>query len=285
MVTDELSADLETALELARSMGLGAVELRGIERQRYPRVDDFLRARVPELIAEAGLSVAALSPGLFKIPYPRTPPPDTRILRWEDATLFRRHRDAEALVREHLEELLPATIEAAHELGAPTIVCFSFDRADADPGALPDAALDVLRDAAQTVGDAGLTLAIEVEHVCYGDTGAHTAEIAERVGHPALGINWDPANAYRGGDERPYPDGYAAVRELVRHVHFKDARTNPQTGRREFVTEGVIDWSGQFEALKVDGYTGYVSVETHARPKIEMTRRFVERARELGVRE
>jgi sugar phosphate isomerase/epimerase len=30
--------------------------------------------------------------------------------------------------------------------------------------------------------------------------------------------------------------------------------------------EGVIDYVGQFKALKDDGYSGYVSLETHWRP-------------------
>jgi sugar phosphate isomerase/epimerase len=283
IVTDELSADIETALELATGMGVGAVELRGIGEGRFPQVDSFWQARVPELIEEAGVSVAALSPGLFKIPYPFSPSASTRILRWEDAMLFRRHQDADALVRRHLEELLPAAIEAAQQVGTKTIVAFSFDRVDAAVGPMPDAAVDVLRDAAATVGLAGLSLAIEVEHVCYGDTARRTADIVERVDHPALGINWDPANAYRAGDDLPFPDGYAAVRNHVRHVHFKDAWTDPASGHREFVINGVIDWKGQIAALRDDGYDGFVSVETHARPKIEMTRRTVERVRELGV--
>jgi hypothetical protein len=29
----------------------------------------------------------------------------------------------------------------------------------------------------------------------------------------------------------------------------------------------LIDWQGQFRALDRDGYTGYVSLETHWRPK------------------
>jgi sugar phosphate isomerase/epimerase len=282
VVTDEVSADLETALELVLSMGVNAVELRGIGEQRYPAVDEFWQVRTRELIGEAGVSVAALSPGLFKIPYPVRPDQQTRILRWEDAGVFRRHREADALVRRHLEELLPQAISAAQELGAPTIVCFSFDRSGGNKQ-IPDLAIDVLRDAARQVGEAGLTLAIEVEHVCYGDSARRTAEIVQRVDHPALGVNWDPANAYKGGEERPYPDGYAAVRDHVRHVHFKDAWTDPSTAVRHFGLDGVIDWKGQIAALADDGYEGFVSVETHARPKVDATRRTVQRARDLGV--
>lgn len=283
IVTDEVSADLETSLELAKDWGLDAVELRGIGMQRYPNVADLWQARVPELIQESGLPVAALSPGLFKIPYPRPQTPDTRILRWEDALVFERNQKAEALVRYHLETLLPASIAAAQKLGARIIVCFSFDRGpEVSPlEPVPQEVIDVLKEAARQVQTAGLTLAVEVEHICWGDNGARTAKIVEKVGNPALGINWDPANAYRAGEDRPYPEDYAAVRDLVRHVHFKDACTDARTGERRFVFEGGVDWAGQIKALIRDGYEGFISVETHVRPKVQMARRSLERLRNL----
>ena len=283
ILTDEVSADPETAIELAKMWGVEAIELRGIGEARYPNVSDFWRARVPELVRESGLPVAALSPGLFKIPYPQPPAPETRILRWEDAMVFDRYSSADALVRFHLEELLPDTIAAAKQLGAGVIVCFSFDRGhEVSPDEpVPDAVIDVLRDAARKVGEAGLTLAVEAEHICWGDTGVRTAELVRRVGHPALGVNWDPANAYRAGEDHPYPEGYGAVRDLVRHVHYKDAAADPRTGVRGFVFDGVVDWAGQITALKRDGYRGYISVETHVRPKVESARRSVERLRAL----
>lgn len=283
IITDEISSDVESAVELAQEWGVQAIELRGVGEQRYPNVSDFWRVRVPELVRESGLPVAALSPGLFKIPFPGAPAPETRILRWEDAMIFERYRAAEALARFHLEELLPQTILAARALGAKVIVCFSFDRGPEIPpdAPVPSAVIDLLRDAARRVGDEGLTLAVEAEHICWGDTGVRTAKLVRQVGHSALGINWDPANAFRAGEDRPFPDGYAAVRDLVRHVHYKDAATDPQTGMRHFVAEGSVDWPGQIAALRRDGYSGYVSVETHVRPKVASAQRAVQRLRQL----
>lgn len=281
VVTDEVSADLETALELAREWSLDGVELRGIGQQRYPGVSLFWQARVPELLDEFGLPAVALSPGLFKIPYPAPPPAATRVLRWEDAMVFKRQTNAEALVRYHLEELLPATIAAAKALGNPIIVAFSFDRGESVPATapVPEAVIDALKDAAAQVEAAGLTLAIEVEHICWGDTGERTAELVRRIGSPAVGINWDPANAYRAGADHPYPDGYEAVKDLIRHVHYKDAGIDPATGHRGFVFDGKVDWPAQIAALLRDGYDGYMSIETHVRPKVEMARRSLERVR------
>lgn len=280
-VTDEISADLETALELAQNWGLDGVELRGIGGDRYPQVSPFWQARVPELVQESGLPVVAISPGLFKIPYPAEPGEATRILRWEDEMIFRRQHSAEGLVRQHLEELLPETIQAAKRLGTDIIVAFTFDRGESEPPdtPVPQRVIEVLREAARQVQAAGLTLALEVEHICWGDTGERTARLVEKISNPAVGINWDPANAYRAGSDHPYPNGYLAVRDLIRHVHYKDAATDPATGKRGFVYDGVVDWRGQIAALLKDGYQGYMSIETHVRPKIEMARRSLERVR------
>lgn len=280
-MTDEVSADLETALELAREWKVDGVELRGVGDRRYPDVSDLERARVPELLGEWALPVSAISPGLFKIATPVAPRPETRILHWEDAAMFRRHRDAETAARDHLERLLPLSIDAARAVGAPTIICFSFDRGEGQrPGRAPDWVVDVLKDAAARVGSAGLTLALEVEHICWGDVGSRSADIVTRVADPALGINWDPANAYRAGEDAPYPEGYAAVRGLVRHVHYKQASTLPD-GRRAFTSSGVIDWQGQVDALRRDGYDGWITAEPHITPKVAQARRTVEALRAL----
>lgn len=278
-MTDELSADLETALELAASWGVDGIELRGVGEHRFPLVTELAKERVPSLLRSWDLPVAALSPGLFKIPWPAAPGPETQILRWEDAALSARQRSEQQLLQQHQGALLDASIAAALELGAPTIVCFSFDRGlGAPPGRAPDQVVEILAEAAARVGAAGLTLALEVEHVCWGDVSERARELVERVGHPALGINWDPANAYRAGEDRPFPDGYSRVRHLVRHVHYKQASALPD-GTRHFTPEGAVDWQGQVEALMRDGYNGWITVEPHVRPKVEGARKALERLR------
>ena len=70
LVTDEVSADIETAIELGLEWGVRDFELRGICSQRVPFYSDYQKQRVRELIDEYGIGFVAVSPGLFKIPYP-----------------------------------------------------------------------------------------------------------------------------------------------------------------------------------------------------------------------
>jgi sugar phosphate isomerase/epimerase len=126
--------------------------------------------------------------------------------------------------------------------------------------------IDTLGEAAERTANAGMILAMETEEGYWADTGERTRQVVEQVHHPALRVNWDPGNAYCAG-ETPFPTGYAALRGRIQHVHFKDAR-HLLDGGTEFVPSGEIDWQGQIQALVQDEYDGYISIETHLRPKI-----------------
>ena len=232
---------------------------------------------VSRLLGVAGMQVVAISPGLFQVPPPGRPRAPMSFSRRGDTGRVRHELEAEAQLDHHLNRLLPASIEAAHMLGAGTIICFTFGRLDHSEGDLAsEAVVQVMRYATEKVAAAGLTLNIEVSELT-----RRSADVCRRVNHPALGINWDPGNAYIGGEDRPYPDGFELARPYIRHVHFKDGHIDPDSGQRAWVVDGIIDWRGAIAALKHDGFDGYISVETHVRPKLESTLRSLERLRRL----
>jgi sugar phosphate isomerase/epimerase len=115
---------------------------------------------------------------------------------------------------------------------------------------------------------AGVTLALENVRSCWGNSGHNTAQIVERVDSPWLQVIWDPANSFVCG-ETPYPDGYRAVQSQICHVHLKDAVVeDASTGltRWERIGDGGVGLAAQMAALRDDGYTGCVSIETHWSP-------------------
>ena len=122
-----------------------------------------------------------------------------------------------------------------------------------------------------------IVLVLENEQSCNVGTGAELGRILKEIGSPGLRGNWDPGNAAML-DEVPYPDGYTAVKGLFSHMHVKDVRRNTATGKKEWapVGGGYIDWKGQIQALRKDGYEGTMSLETHYlrpdRDKVESTR-------------
>ena len=278
IVTDELSADPETAFELGLEWGVERFELRGVHDGRVPRLQPYQRQRLLRAIASFGVKITAISPGLFKCPFPADEPARSN-LGWMDKDFFGSWDRARALVEDHRRNLLPASIDFALEVGATFIIAFSFARGGARADAAPAGVAELLAEAAEAAHAAGLELLIETEEGHWANTGARSAALVERIATPGLGINWDPANALIDGD-LPYPDGYAAVRHLVRNVHFKDVRVHPG-GAWELVAEGAVDWSGQIRALAADGYKGAIAVEPHLLPSVASTRNALARLRSL----
>jgi sugar phosphate isomerase/epimerase len=278
IVTDELSGDPVTAFELGLEWGVSHFELRGVFDARVPRLPPHLRRRLVRAVREFGVTVTALSPGLFKCPFPDDAPASSN-LGWMDKGHFESWDECRATVDDHLRHLLPESIELAAELGARSLIAFGFSRSGRPAGPSPAGVAEMLAQAAEIAANAGIALLVETEEGFWADTGARSAALVERVGHPSLGINWDPANALIEGDV-PFPDGYGAVRRHVRNVHFKDARRYPD-GSWELLAKGDVDWRGQIAALKADGYSGPVAIEPHLAPSVASTRHALDRLRSL----
>lgn len=282
LVSDEISADFETAIELGVEWGIRDFELRGYYTDRAPFLTGYQQERLRDVLALYQARLIAISPGLFKIPYPLGRREEAS-LAWLDHGLYQSWRSQQDQVRYHCQELLPASLEFAQKLGVKLILIFGFHRGGLPAGPAPAGVLEALSQAAEQAGAAGVQLAVEVEDEFWADTGARTAAMMEAIKHPALGVNWDPGNAFMAGDV-PYPEGYRAIRPWLRHVHFKDAEVTAN-GQRRYTLHGQIDWAGQVRALARDGYQGYISVETHLRPKVQaarqelaMLRRLIEQA-------
>ncbi|HSF25799.1 MAG TPA: TIM barrel protein, partial [Blastocatellia bacterium] len=121
------------------------------------------------------------------------------------------------------------------------------------------------RAAAKAAGR-GVTLVMENEHACNTATAAEAARTLQAVRNSNFKLNWDPGNsAFRG--ETPYPDGYRLLpKDRIGHVHCKDVARKPDGGYEWMAMgRGIIDFAGQFRALKRDGYRGAVVLETHWR--------------------
>ncbi|TKT55081.1 sugar phosphate isomerase/epimerase family protein [Rhizobium sp. LC145] len=268
IVTDELSDSPETAFELGLEWGVRHFELRGMHDARVPRLSPTQRRRLLRAIDAFNVHISAISPGLFKIPFPLEGP-KTSNLAWMDQEFHDAWSNAEALLNEHVERLLPESLDFAVAVGAQHLIAFSFHRGGQPSGPAPAQVVEVLARAAEMARSAGMSLIIENEEGHWANTGAHSAALIAATGAP-LGLNWDPANALIDGD-LPWPEGYGACRHLVRNVHFKDARVH-RDGTWELLARGDVDWAGQIRALKVDDYRGCVAMEPHLWPSVTSVR-------------
>ena len=93
-----------------------------------------------------------------------------------------------------------------------------------------------------------------------------SAAVLHAIPNKNFMLNWDPGNAVVLGSI-PYPNGFDLLPEKrIGHCHCKDAVHKPGGGYDWApVGAGIVDWVGQFRALKRDGYHYAVSLETHWR--------------------
>ncbi len=262
-ITDEISQDFEHALDVLVEYGAVGAELRGLWGVNIADLTDEQAARAKTALVDRGLRVAALSTPFFKCDLEMNAP-------IEGEAAGRMHLATPRGLPEQMD-MLRRCIELAHLFDTSLIRVFSFWRKAALTAELEEQIVSAFEDPVAIAAKEGVVLGLENEHACYIGTGAEAARIAAAVNSPNFKIVWDPGNAFYAG-EKPFPDGYEAVKPWFSHVHIKDAVTvqtadhGPQP-KWCVVGEGEIDYARHFEALKRDGYTGYISLETHYVPE------------------
>jgi L-ribulose-5-phosphate 3-epimerase len=251
IVSDEVSPDFREAAHHAREWGISIFEIRVLKTGRIPSVERTELQEVKAVVNEHGLSITALSPGIFKLPVSQA-----------------------AGLENELTSTLPKTLSLAREFGASMVIVFGFQRERNERADNFFRASELMSRAAEIAGKEGIKLVIENEPGFWCDSGANTAKFIAHVNSPWLRANWDPCNGY-GTPEKPYPNGYEAVKQFVANVHVKDTSEGALI-RCVPVGEGAIDWKGQLEAVVRDGIVKHVTIETHCLPLVEKSKQNVD---------
>jgi len=257
VITDEITQDFERALDVMGEYGVAHAELRGLWGTNIADLDAAQVARARRALQERGVTVSCLATPFFKCE-----------LESDAATVAGRMHLARARSLSEQMELLRRCCDLAHAFETDLIRVFTFWRRGELTPVIEAQIVDAFAEPIRIAEQEDVTLVLENEHACYIGTGAEAARILSELNSPRVRACWDPGNAFSAG-EKPYPDGYEAIRPFVIHVHVKDAVTDAdgKTLRWCVVGEGEIDYVGQFDALRRDGYTGYISLETHYVPE------------------
>lgn len=254
-ITDEFSFDLDTALDAMAQVGMTGAELRLIGDRNIIDFSDNEIAGVRERVEQRGMKVLSIASPVLKCVLPDAPPLDQR---------FQQDVFGSAYTIADQPRLSKRAFEIAEQSGARIIRVFSYWRTSAPERCL-GRIISALRDLADRAADRGLIIGLENEHACNVATGAEAGRVLAALDHPALKSIWDPANASILG-EVPFPDGYDALpHDRIAHVHAKDCHVEGHKPTWGPLGEMGIDWRGQIAALKRDGYTGAISLETHWR--------------------
>ncbi len=253
VINDEISQDFGRACEVAsREFGMEWIELRGMWNKNIVNLDAKELAEAQRILAKYELRVTDIASPLFKVDWPGAP-----------LSKFSEHNDFHAnFTFNQQDEVLERSIELAKTFQTDRVRCFDFWRLD-DQAPYRAAINEKLLDAASKAGKKGITLLLENDSALNTATGAEAAKVLNAVKSPSLMLNWDPGNAAASG-EKPYPDGYNPLpKERIGHCHCKDAVKTAKGYDWAAMGRGIVDWAGQFKALKRDGYHFAVSLETH----------------------
>jgi sugar phosphate isomerase/epimerase len=254
VIDDEISQDFGHACEVAaHEFGMGWIELRSMWKKNIVSLDEKEVAEAKRILDKFQLKVTDIASPLFKVDWPGAPKS-----KFREGGSFGSNFTTLA----QQDEVLERAIAMAKAFGTDRVRCFDFWRLD-DQAPYREAINDKLRAAANKAGQQGITLVLENENACNTATGAEAAKVLEAVKTPYLMLNWDPGNAVTRG-ETPYPDGYNLLpKDRIGHCHCKDAVKKGSKYDWAPMGGGIIDWAGQFAALKRDGYHFAVSLETH----------------------
>jgi len=254
VINDEIGEDFAHVCEVAtRDFGMGWIELRSMWKKNIVTLDEKEVAEAKRILDRFQLKVTDIASPLFKADWPGAPKS-----KFRDGGSF----GSNVTTLEQQDEVLERAIDMAKAFQTDRIRCFDFWRLD-DQGPYRAAINAKLREAAEKAGKRGITLLLENDIGLNTATGAEAARVLAEVKSPWLMMNWDPGNAAAAG-ETPYPDGYNLLpKERIGHCHCKDVIKKGKGYDFAPMGGGLIDWAGQFAALRRDGYHFAVSLETH----------------------
>lgn len=231
VITDEISQDIEVACRLADKHHLAAIEIRSVEDTAPEKLSNEQIEKILNVAAKYNLKISALCSSLLKC------------------------KQGE----ENDAQLMDA-IRVGIKLGCTIIRVFSYF---ADENYDEAALVEKLRSYSDIAAQSGIILAIENEPSVNASTGEKLAKLLQKVDRCNVGALWDPGNNLYGVSEPGYPNGYHFIKDHIVHVHLKDAVRASEETEGAPLCKGEADFAGLFHALTVDGYRGYVTLETH----------------------
>jgi sugar phosphate isomerase/epimerase len=239
VVTDEISDDLEEAIEIAKSWELEHIELHKIWGKNICDVDEATLSKAIGMVRSSGLTVTSI-----------------------DSLTLRCQLDNDEEYSQHIEHLLKS-IEIAPLFDTNVVRLFSF-RKEENVEEKWDQIFEKMELPIKIAEREGVILGFENASSMNIGTSDDLEKLFEHFDSPHLKLIWDPGNAYAAGEKSPFPDGYEKVKGKIIHVHLKDAIFDEQ-GKNVWkpIGQGDVDYRGQLEALHKDSYKGVIALETH----------------------
>lgn len=244
VISDEVSQDFQTVVDVAKEFNLDSIEIRSVWDKPPQDLTDEDIDKMKQILAPTGIKIIGVASPFYKCDI------DNPEERKEHIGIFRQ------------------CVKLVHAFDARIIRSFAFWKTERTEE-LWDEILSSYDEPKRIAEDEGIIIGMENEASTSLATAKLTRRFIDDIDSPNIRAIWDPANeAYAEGGEKSYPDAYNRLKDVMIHVHAKDAAPNPETGEMESVPvgDGIIGWQQQLQALVDDGYDGHICLETHWRP-------------------
>jgi sugar phosphate isomerase/epimerase len=253
VITDEISQNFTHALDVMLEYGVRDAELRGLWGTNVMDLSPEQLRDAKQALDERGMRVCSIASPIYKC----------HLQPEGDGAVGGPLHLATEQPLSHQLGLVERAIGLCRYFNTNLIRVFSFWKQGEVTEALVRDVVAAIEPGVRLAERSGVVLGLENEHACILGTGAEAAQALAAIDSPSFRSIWDPGNAFFAG-ERPFPDGFEAIRPYLAHLHVKDAaRDASGTPRWTVVGQGEIDYPGQIAALVEAGYEGLLSLETH----------------------
>ena len=231
---DEISEETDVQFSTLNKLGMGYVELRGIDGKNISKLNEEELLALKEKLSKYGIKVSSIGSPIGKV---------------KIAEPFEEHF-----------ELFRHVVHIAKTLDAPYIRMFSFYH-DGETWTDEEvrAVYDRLEQMIAYAKEAGVVLLHENEKDIYGDTLERCLQLMERLHCENFRAVFDPANFVQVG-QKP-ADAFKKLKPYVGYMHIKDSEMESQ----KVVPAGCGDGDIPIivNELLEEGYDGFFSLEPH----------------------
>lgn len=232
VLSDEISQDMEVSVALCKKHYLTGVEIRSVYDTAPEKLNDEQITKIKNILDKNNLEVVAISSSLYK-----------------------------CNIGESQEEKMKETVRVANNFGCKFLRGFSYWTS---PEFNIDEFASHLKSKEKDLTDNKVELLIEFDPAVNLTNGGEVASLLEKVNSPLINAIWDPGNdIYDSKKEIPYPNGYNKIKKFIKHVHLKDGHLVDGKPVCVKIGTGAVDYEGQIKQLLIDGYDGYLVMETH----------------------
>lgn len=243
---------VEEAIARIAGLGYGGLELLADVPHAWPAgLLDQQKVAIRRCLAEHGLAIANVNAFMMRaVADPRQP-------YWHPSWI-EPDEHYRAIRREHTKRAL----RLAAELGAPSIQ--TEPGGPLAPGQSRSHALRVFYDelmpCVEVAEACGVRLLIEPEPGLLIERFEQYLELADRVGSPWLGLNFDIGHAYCVGQEPS--EWIPRMAGHTRHYHVEDIAAT-RVHQHLVPGRGAIDFEATLRAIAGTGYSGWLTVELY----------------------